>query len=84
VPEKAGAWNTLAILADESGYFFPRLADLDGLKAIRGSSTMSYRHSENPTLTYPAGRHYELPPCPSRDGRRSEIRDRRTSPGGTV
>ena len=38
VPEKAGAWNTLAILADESGYFFPRLADLDGLKAIRGSS----------------------------------------------
>jgi hypothetical protein len=51
--EKAGAWNTLAILAHESGYFFARLADLDGLKAMRGSSTMSYQHSGNPTLTRP-------------------------------
>lgn len=51
VPEKTGAWNTLAILAHESGYFFARLANLDGLKAMQGSSTMSYRHSENPTLT---------------------------------
>jgi hypothetical protein len=84
VPEKAGALNTLAILADESGYFFAELAGVEGQETIRGSSTISYRHSENPTLTYPAGRHYELPPCPSQDGRRSEIRDRRTSPGGTV
>lgn len=45
VPEKAGAWNTLAILAHESGYFFARVVDLDGLKAMRGSSTMSYRRS---------------------------------------
>ena len=44
VPQKAGAWNTLAILADELGHTFARLADLKGPKTERGPSTTSSWH----------------------------------------
>lgn len=63
----------LAILAHESGYFFARLADLDGLKAMRGASTISYRHSENPTLTRPGGE--TLPVAALPISRREAVRD---------
>lgn len=73
MPEKAGTRNMLVILARESGYFFARLAGLDRLKAMRGASTMSYRHSENRTLTRPDRETLRVAALPI--SRREAVRD---------
>lgn len=52
VPEKARSRNTLAILAHELGQLIAELADLEGQKIERGSSTISSRHPENSTLSW--------------------------------
>ncbi len=48
MPQKAGAWNTLAILAHESGHSIAEMVELEGQKTERGSSTMPSWHPEMP------------------------------------